>query len=456
MQTQIFMVHKRHLGLRAPTVLAVGFALTILVGALVLMLPVSAADGQITPFLDALFTATSATCVTGLVIHDTALYWAPFGQVVLLLLIQIGGLGFMSVAAIASFVLRRTITLHERMVMSAGLNLSDGGGIVRLTRRVLFGTFIIEGTGAVLLSCRFVPHYGFPKGITMGVFHAVSAFCNAGFDLMGTPDDPFQSLIGWAEDPLVNITLMALIVLGGLGFFVWSDVWDHRRFRSLSLHSKLVLAMSGVLLGGGFLLTLLFEWSNPATLGGMTLPHKLLAAAFQSVTLRTAGFNTIDESALTGPSQAVACVLMLIGGSPGSTAGGLKTVTVAVLALSAVSALRGRTSVTAFGRTIEPRSIMNAVALTVIGVTISLGGACVIAFIENAPMNLCLYETASAFGTVGLTMSLTPSLSAVSHIMLIVLMYFGRVGVLTLGVAVFLRRSEPPKLKFPSGNVMIG
>ena len=456
MQTQIFMVHKRHLGLRAPTVLAVGFALTILVGALVLMLPVSAADGQITPFLDALFTAASASCVTGLVTVSTAVHWSVFGKCVILLLIQIGGLGFMSVAAIASFVLRRTITLHERMVMSAGLNLSDGGGIVRLTRRVLFGTFIIEGTGAVLLSCRFVPHYGFPKGITMGVFHAVSAFCNAGFDLMGTPDDPFQSLIGWAEDPLVNITLMALIVLGGLGFFVWSDVWDHRRFRSLSLHSKLVLAMSGVLLGGGFLLTLLFEWSNPATLGGMTLPHKLLAAAFQSVTLRTAGFNTIDESALTGPSQAVACVLMLIGGSPGSTAGGLKTVTVAVLALSAVSALRGRTSVTAFGRTIEPRSIMNAVALTVIGVTISLGGACVIAFIENAPMNLCLYETASAFGTVGLTMSLTPSLSAVSHIMLIVLMYFGRVGVLTLGVAVFLRRSEPPKLKFPSGNVMIG
>ena len=342
------------------------------------------------------------------------------------------------------------------MVIGAGFGLDSSGGIVRLMRRVLVGTFLFEGVGAALLSIRFVQQFGPLRGVGMGVFHAVSAFCNGGFDLMGTPDDPFCSLVHYAEDPLVSLTIMALIVLGGLGFFVWSDVWDHRRFRSLSLHSKLVLAMSGVLLGGGFLLTLLFEWSNPATLGGMTLPHKLLAAAFQSVTLRTAGFNTIDESALTGPSQAVACVLMLIGGSPGSTAGGLKTVTVAVLALSAVSALRGRTSVTAFGRTIEPRSIMNAVALTVIGVTISLGGACVIAFIENAPMNLCLYETASAFGTVGLTMSLTPSLSAVSHIMLIVLMYFGRVGVLTLGVAVFLRRSEPPKLKFPSGNVMIG
>ena len=280
MQTQIFMVHKRHLGLRAPTVLAVGFALTILVGALVLMLPVSAADGQITPFLDALFTAASASCVTGLVTVSTAVHWSVFGKCVILLLIQIGGLGFMSVAAIASFVLRRTITLHERMVMSAGLNLSDGGGIVRLTRRVLFGTFIIEGTGAVLLSCRFVPHYGFPKGITMGVFHAVSAFCNAGFDLMGTPDDPFQSLIGWAEDPLANITLMALIVLGGLGFFVWSDVWDKHSFCRLRLHTKIVLTATAGLLLFGFGWTLLFEWSNPATLGAFDTPHKLLAAAF--------------------------------------------------------------------------------------------------------------------------------------------------------------------------------
>lgn len=289
----------------------VGFALTILVGALVLMLPVSAADGQITPFLDALFTAASASCVTGLVTVSTAVHWSVFGKCVILLLIQIGGLGFMSVAAIASFVLRRTITLHERMVMSAGLNLSDGGGIVRLTRRVLFGTFIIEGTGAVLLSCRFVPHYGFPKGITMGVFHAVSAFCNAGFDLMGTPDDPFQSLIGWAEDPLVNITLMALIVLGGLGFFVWSDVWDKHSFCRLRLHTKIVLTATAGLLLFGFGWTLLFEWSNPATLGAFDTPHKLLAAAFESVTLRTAGFNTIDLGALTGPSQAVSCLLMV-------------------------------------------------------------------------------------------------------------------------------------------------
>ena len=448
MQTQIFTVHKRHLGLRAPTVLAVGFALTILVGALVLMLPVSAADGQITPFLDALFTAASASCVTGLVTVSTAVHWSAFGKCVILLLIQIGGLGFMSVAAIASFVLRRTITLHERMVMSAGLNLSDGGGIVRLTRRVLFGTFIIEGTGAVLLSCRFVPHYGFPKGITMGVFHAVSAFCNAGFDLMGTPDDPFQSLIGWAEDPLVNITVMALIVLGGLGFFVWSDVWDKHSFRRLRLHTKIVLTATAGLL--------LFEWSNPATLGAFDTPHKLLAAAFESVTLRTAGFNTIDLGALTGPSQAVSCLLMFIGGSPGSTAGGIKTVTAAVLVLTAISAFCGRTTVSAFGRTIAPRSIMNAVTLLMAGGVLCLVGACAIAGIEDAPFHQCLFEAVSAFGTVGVSMGLTPTLAAASRVILIVMMYMGRVGVLTLGVAVFMRRREPPRLKYPDADVFIG
>ena len=261
MQTQIFMVHKRHLGLRAPTVLAVGFALTILVGALVLMLPVSAADGQITPFLDALFTAASASCVTGLVTVSTAVHWSVFGKCVILLLIQIGGLGFMSVAAIASFVLRRTITLHERMVMSAGLNLSDGGGIVRLTRRVLFGTFIIEGAGAILLSCRFVPHYGFPKGITMGVFHAVSAFCNAGFDLFGR-FGAYSSLVPYVNNYYVQAVIMFMIMAGGLGFMVWVELAEYRKKRRLSLHAKVVLQFSVIFWVGGAVLLALIAWSD--------------------------------------------------------------------------------------------------------------------------------------------------------------------------------------------------
>lgn len=449
-RTQLFG-EKHRPGLRAPVVVALGFALTVLAGALLLMLPCAAQSGEPTDFLDALFTATSAGCVTGLITVGTATHWSIFGKCVILLLIQIGGLGFMTMASIASFALRRTFTLHERMVMSTGLNLPDSAGIVRLTRRVLCGTFAIEGAGAVLLSLRFVPEYGFARGAGMGVFHAVSAFCNAGFDLMGTPDAPFQSLTRWVGDPLVNLTVMALIVLGGLGFFVWSDVWDKRRFRALRLHTKLVLTATAALLLGGFALTLAFEWSNPQTLGGMDAPHKLL-----SVTLRTAGFNTIDLAALSGPSQAVACILMLIGGSPGSTAGGIKTVTAAVLALTALSALRGKTSVSAFGRTIAPRSIMNAVTLLMAGGAVSLAGACVIASVEHAPFHQCLFEAVSAFGTVGLTMGLTLSLSAVSRVLLIVMMYLGRVGVLTLGVAVLMRRREPPQLRYPDADVFVG
>ena len=239
--------------MHAAMVIAVGFALIILAGTLLLMLPCAAKSGRATPFIDALFTATSATCVTGLVTVGTAVHWSLFGKCVILLLIQIGGLGFMSVMTATSLLLRRTITLRERMVIGAGFGLDSSGGIVRLMRRVLVGTFLFEGVGAALLSIRFVQQFGPLRGVGMGVFHAVSAFCNGGFDLMGTPDDPFCSLVHYAEDPLVSLTIMALIVLGGLGFFVWSDVWDHRRFRSLSLHSKLVLAMSGVLLGGGFL-----------------------------------------------------------------------------------------------------------------------------------------------------------------------------------------------------------
>nr|WP_297275752.1 potassium transporter TrkG [uncultured Agathobaculum sp.] len=454
----------RHLGRRksrrpamhAAMVIALGFLIIILTGAVLLTLPVSARSGEPTDFLDALFTATSATCVTGLVTVGTATHWSGFGQVVILLLIQIGGLGFMSLASIASFLTRRTITLRERMVMSAGLNLTENAGIVRLTRRVLLGTFAFEGAGAVLLATRFIPRVGLWQGIKMGVFHSVSAFCNAGFDLVGTPENPFASLTGYADDLIVNLTIMALIVIGGLGFFVWGDIWDKRRFRRLRLHTKLVLVTTTLLLCAGFVLTLLFEWSNPQTLGAMPTQDKLLAAAFQSVTLRTAGFNTIDQAALTGPSQAVACLLMMIGGSPGSTAGGIKTVTAAVLVLSAISALRGRMTVSAFGRTIVSRSIMNAVTMMIVGGTLSLTGACVISYVESAPFGACLFEAVSAFATVGLSMGLTPTLHTLSHLILILLMYLGRVGVLTLGVAVLMRHREPPKMQYPDADVMVG
>ena len=446
----------RRPAMHAAMVVALGFLIIILTGAVLLTLPISARSGEPTDFLDALFTATSATCVTGLVTVGTATHWSGFGQVVILLLIQIGGLGFMSLASIASFLTRRTITLRERMVMSAGLNLTENAGIVRLTRRVLLGTLAFEGAGALLLATRFVPRVGLWQGIKMVVFHSVSAFCNAGFDLIGTPDNPFASLTGYADDWLVNLTIMALIVIGGLGFFVWGDIWDKRRFRRLRLHTKLVLVTTALLLCVGFLLTLIFEWGNPQTLGAMPTQDKVLAAAFQSVTLRTAGFNTIDQAALTGPSQAVACLLMMIGGSPGSTAGGIKTVTAAVLVLSAISALRGRTTVSAFGRTIVSRSIMNAVTMMIVGGMLSLTGACVISYVESAPFGACLFEAVSAFATVGLSMGLTPTLHTISHLILILLMYLGRVGVLTLGVAVLMRHREPPKMQYPDADVMVG
>lgn len=446
----------RRPAMHAAMVIAVGFLIIILTGAVLLTLPVSARSGEPTDFLDALFTATSATCVTGLVTVGTATHWSGFGQVVILLLIQIGGLGFMSLASIASFLTRRTITLRERMVMSAGLNLTENAGIVRLTRRVLLGTFAFEGAGAVLLATRFVPRVGLWQGIKMGVFHSISAFCNAGFDLVGTPDNPFASLTGYADDLIVNLTIMVLIVIGGLGFFVWGDIWDKHRFRRLRLHTKLVLVTTTFLLCAGFVLTLFFEWGNPQTLGAMPVQDKVLAAAFQSVTLRTAGFNTIDQGALTGPSQAVACLLMMIGGSPGSTAGGIKTVTAAVLVLSAISALRGRTTVAAFGRTIVSRSIMNAVTMMIMGGTLSLTGACVISYVENVPFGVCLFESVSAFATVGLSMGLTPTLHTLSRLILILLMYLGRVGVLTLGVAVLMRHREPPKMQYPDADVMVG
>jgi len=440
-----------------PTVvMTIGFLLIILVGTAFLMTPIASRDGTSAHFLDALFTATSATCVTGLITVGTATYWSGFGHLVIIILIQIGGLGFMTMASLASFAIRRKFTLRERMVMSAGLSLSDNAGIVRLTRRVLKGTFIFEGLGALLLSLRFVPQFGLLKGIKMGVFHSVSAFCNAGFDLMGTQDNPFSSVVAYADDPIVCITLMMLVIIGGVGFFVWSDVWDKRKFRRLQLHTKLVLVTSGILLLLGFVFTLIFEWDNPQTLGNLNIWDKFLAAGFQTVTLRTAGFNTIDESALSGPSQALACTLMLIGGSSGSTAGGIKTSTAAVLFLCTTSALRGRTTMSAFGRSISPRTIMNAVTMLCVGITLSTLGACAICYWEEAPFHQCLFESVSAFATVGVSMGLTPSLHTASRLLLIMLMYLGRVGVLTLGVAVFMRRHEPPKMQFPEGNVMVG
>lgn len=435
--------------------LVLGFFIIIVIGALLLSLPISSRERQWTSLLTTLFTATSATCVTGLVLVDTYSHWSLFGQTVILLLIQIGGLGFMSMATLLSFLMRRTITLRERLVMTTSLNVNDMAGIVRLTKRVLLGTLLFEGVGAVALSIRFVGDFGPVEGIQKGVFHAISAFCNAGFDLMGDVQ-PFSSMIVYANDPVVNITIMTLIVIGGLGFYVWNDVYEQRALRHLRQHTRLVLVTTAALLIIGGLATAVCEWNNPATLGGLPVGSRLLAAMFQSVTLRTAGFNTIDQASLTGSSKLLAIIWMFIGGSPGSTAGGIKTVSIAVLLLTAVSAVRGRSRVAVFGRTISSRSIMNAVTMLVFGIVLVLGGTMILVSFEHAPLTACLFEVTSAFGTVGLSMGLTPTLGVISQITLIVLMFLGRVGVLTLGIAVLMGRQHETKLHYPEAQVFVG
>lgn len=455
MQKHVALAKKKGKRIKPTQIVGVGFFLIILIGALLLMLPISSRTGEWTDFVTALFTATSATCVTGLIVVDTYTHWSGFGQSVILLLIQIGGLGFMSIATLFSFLVRRTITMRERMIMTTSLNVDDMSGIVRMTRRVLCGTLLFEGIGAIVLSLRFMSDYGVVDGIKKGVFHSVSAFCNAGFDLLGQTK-PFSSLGLYATDPIVNLTIMLLIVIGGIGFYVWNDLYEHHRFRHLRLHTKLVLITTAVLIFGGALLICIFEWSNPRSLGQLPVWARPMAALFESVTLRTAGFETIPQGAMTSQTHAVGMLLMLIGGSPGSTAGGIKTVSLAVLVLTAVSAMKGQREVTVFGRTLGTRNIVNAVTMLIIGVTLIFAGAIVLLTFDNAPFAASLFEATSAFCTVGLTVGITAQLGVVSHLTLIALMFLGRVGVLTLGVAVLMGQQSEASIHYPETQVFVG
>ena len=446
----------RRRGLNPTRIVAASFGVIILVGGLLLALPISARDAQATNFLDCLFTATSATCVTGLIPLDTWLHWSFFGQLVIIVLIQLGGLGFMTVITIFSFVLHRRIGLSERLIMVSTLNLNDMDGVVRVVRHALIGTFALEGAGAVLLSIRFIPQFGWAGGIWRGIFHAISAFCNAGFDLMGGKFGAFTNVEGYNADPYVLGILMCLIVVGGLGFFVWEDILEKRCWRNLSVYSKMVLIVTGTLIVGGALFFLVEEWSNPATLGDMPVWQKAVNAVFQSVTLRTAGFDAIGQGGLSDTSKAFSSILMLIGGSSGSTAGGLKTATVAVLLLALRSGLAGREQVTFRGRTIPYRRVLNAMTLALVMLFMFLVGSMVISTVENLPYLDCAFEVASAMGTVGLTTGITPALSVFSQTLIILLMYMGRVGVLSFSIAFITRSGRAAKIKYPEMNVMIG
>lgn len=446
---------KRRVKLSATQTIALVFAGIILLGAGLLCLPAAARNGQPTAFLDALFTATSSTCVTGLIMFDTWTQWSGFGQTVILCLIEIGGLGFMSAASMVVFLFRRRVSLRQRMVMAQALSLNEIEGVVNLQRWVLFGSLTIQLLGAAVLLLQFLPDYGFRQALIWGVFHAVSAFCNAGFDIFGSIQ-PGTSVMCLNDDPVVLCMLMALIVLGGLGFFVWEELARVRSFRKFSVYTKLVLLTSGVLILVGGLLVLMLEWSNPETLGDMPVWQKVLNAFFQSVTLRTAGFASIDQGGLTDAGKAVSMVLMLIGGSSGSTAGGLKTVSFIVILLFIWTRARGRHTVNVFRRSVPGEKVMDA--MTIAGIMVMLAGFGAVLISATSPVGFTdgLFEAISALATVGLTTGVTTALSIPARLLIIIFMYFGRVGVLTISLGFLMGDRAADRFQYAYTNLLIG
>ena len=440
--------HKRK-HLTSFQMIILGFAGVILLGALLLMLPVSSAERVVTPFDQALFTSTSAVCVTGLVVQDTGSYWSGFGQAVILLLIQTGGLGVVTVAVSVFMLSGRKISLMQRSTMQDAISAPKVGGIVRLTKFILRGTFLIEGIGAVLLLPVFCRDFGI-KGIWMSIFHSISAFCNAGFDILGTADNTFVSLSGYAGNFWLNIVIMLLIIIGGIGFLTWDDVYTNkRRFKRYRMQSKVILITTVLLI----ILPAILFFAND--FGEFLFKKRLLYSIFQSVTTRTAGFNTADLPLMTEAGKAVMILLMLIGGSPSSTAGGMKTTTFAVLILNAFATFRSREDAGAFGRRFDVQVIKNAATIAMLYLMLFFGGGIIISAYEGLPVLTCFYEAASAIGTVGLTLGVTPDLHIISRLILIVLMYLGRVGGLTLIYAVFSGKNNN-NARMPMEKITVG
>lgn len=446
---------KRGRAMSPTRVVAVAFALIILTGGLLLTLPAAARDGQSHGFLTGLFTATSATCVTGLVLGDTWTLWSGFGQVVILCLIEIGGLGFMSVASTVIFLLKRKLGLRHRMVMAQALSVSDMASVVRLQKWAVLGSIAIQLTGALILTLRFLPDFGLEQAATWGIFHAVSAFCNAGFDIFGKIA-PNASVIVFNNDPVVCITIMALIVIGGLGFFVWEELVRVRNFRKFSVYTKMVLIGTAFLIVGGAFFIGWMEWDNPATLGNMEPWQRVLNSFFQSVTARTAGYASVDQAALTDGAKATTVLLMFIGGASGSTAGGAKVVTVMVLFLFFYTKSRGRHTVCIFRRTIPDDKVIDALTITGLMLVMGVFGAIFISEACSVSFTDALFETVSALGTVGLTAGVTTKLTVLCQIMIIIFMYFGRVGILTISLGFLLGNQAEDRIQYAQTNLLIG
>lgn len=447
------MLKKNPIKLTTIQFISLGFAMIILVGTGLLMLPISSISGNATGFLPALFTATSATCVTGLVVYDTATYWSLFGQLVILVLIQVGGLGFMTITISALAAAGKRIGLKQRLAMQEAISGSQVGGIVSMGKFIMLFVLLVELIGAILLSVRFIPMFGVTDGIFYAIFHSISAFCNAGFDLMGVIE-PFSSLTYFATDIYMNTVIMLLIIFGGLGFFVWHDILTLRgKLKKFTLHSKIVITTTIALLIFGTLGFWLLEWNKDFM--GDNVVYAFISALFQSVSSRTAGFNTVDLTGFSDISILLFSVLMLIGGSPGSTAGGMKTTTVAVLFLSMVAEFRSKKSLECFGRRLSEGILRQACAIGMFYIIIAITGAIAISLMENIALNTALFETCSAVGTVGLSLGITPNLSPASQAILAVLMYVGRVGGFTC-LLIFAHRGNFTNSQLPQEKVNLG
>ena len=434
-------------------VFIVSFAIIIFIGATLLNLQISSQNGKNIGFVNALFTATSATCVTGLAVVNTAEHWTIFGKIIILLLIQMGGLGVMTMSAMISFFLGKRISLKTRVLIMEERNVDELQGVVRLTKFILLYTFLVEFVGAILLSFVFVKDYGLSKGIAFSIFHSISSFCNAGFDLIG------NSMINYVDNPIITFTISSLIIIGGIGFFVFWDIYESKSFKRLTLHSKLVLLITAILLAIGFLLIFILEYTNEGTLGNLSLSAKIQASIFQSVSPRTAGYNSVEIGNLRMPTVFIMVILMFIGGSSASTAGGIKTTTAGVLCIAIYNFVRGKRDIEVFMKRIEPASVVKAVSIVgIAGLLISFVTLILTITESNTEYDFLdmLFETVSAFGTVGLTRGLTPELSTIGKIILSIVMFIGRVGPLTVAFAFMKKHKNIGNYMYPEGKIIIG
>lgn len=439
-------------------ILAIGFASVILIGGILLSLPISSVTGEFTNLLDTIFTATSAVCVTGLVVKDTGLYWSVFGQWVIILLIEIGGLGFMALSTIFALLLGKKISLKERLVMQEAYNTFSIQGVINHVRYMILFTLSIQGAASLILMTQFIPMYGLGKGIYFGIWHAISAFNNAGFDLLGN----FTSITVINTNKVVLITLATLVNIGGLGYLVWreliSGIRSKKKLKNFTLHSKVVLTMSVGLVVLGTLVFLIFEWNNPNTMQGMRFSDKIANSYFSGTTPRTAGFNSISNSDMSPAGKLITMLYMFIGGSPGSTAGGVKTTTLGIVIFTLISVIKGREDVEIYKRKLSQSTVYRAIAVFLLGIAIVVIGIMILSIAEvGASFEAIVYEVLSAFGTVGLTMGITPGLTAVSKVTLSIIMYMGRVGPITVMLALAgKQKNSKANIKYPEGKLLIG